>query len=95
MAQNSVVVKYLVELPQFEEYYLVKVFLLNLPVLLHGAGEGMPLVRRHVYCRWFVVFVMRPSLFCIHQSAFTHEHRQLVFPVITFLLFLRGDEGRE
>jgi len=58
LAYDGVIVEDLVEFTQLEEEDLFKVVLLDLPVLTHGRGEGLPLLVRDVQGRRVVVRVI-------------------------------------
>ena len=67
MANDSVIVKYFVELTQLKEKYFLKVVLLQLPKLMHTRGEVLPALLRDVKSGWIVSGVTNFFLLLVHH----------------------------
>lgn len=86
LANNSVVVKDLVELAKLEEKYFFEVGLLHFPKLVHSRRKVLPSSRRDVQSRRVVVG--------LSQLHFAHVHQVLGLQkvwkrVVNFLLVLK------
>ena len=62
LANDSVVVKYLIELAELEEQYFFVIILLDLPILFHRGCETFPHVRGNPQSCFIVELVPRSLL---------------------------------